>query len=38
MRNEILRHFFINFDPSARNEPHVGILQVEKMVNVHDMG
>ena len=25
-------------DPSARNESHVGSVQVEKMGNMHDMG
>ena len=25
-------------DPSARNESHVGSIQVEKMSNMHDMG
>ena len=25
-------------DPSARNESHVGSIQVEKMGNMHDMG
>ena len=25
-------------DPSARNESHVGSIQVEKTANIHDMG
>ena len=35
---KVILILIINCDPSARNESHVGSVQVEKMCNMHDMG